>query len=43
MHHEDYGMDEHLRAAGMSILEAADDGTRIWRRAATGAGQQRAA
>ena len=43
MHHEDYGMDEHLRSAGMEVVETADDGTRIWRRTASAAGQKRAA
>ena len=44
MHHEDFGLDAHLRAAGMDLVEAADDGTRVWRRvAAAGAGEQRAA
>ena len=44
MHHEDYGLDEHLRAAGMDVVEAADDGTRVWRRvSAAGAAHRRAA
>lgn len=31
MHHEDYGMDEHLRSAGWDVVEEAEDATRIWR------------
>ena len=31
MHHEDFGMDEHLRSTGLGVVEAAEDATRIWR------------
>lgn len=32
MHHDDWGLDEHLRGRGLALERVADDGTRVWRR-----------
>jgi SAM-dependent methyltransferase len=33
MHHEDYGFEAHMRSEGFEPGGAADDGTRVWKRA----------